>query len=195
MCGCPAVAGGARLRAAESASLTVSWRLGLHAESAPRCRLLSALFIAPPPHPPAPMGEEGGWGLSRRRELKVNVRRHNGEGPPHEEEARFSSPPHDYLHGAASTINILQRSVWRAPRRGGGLGESSRQRGFEVFPGIYREPGRPRSRLRRANTTRRPDSLSKRHVCSALSAATRSPPTLFVQPAVEDHRFPVNARN
>lgn len=63
LCGWPEVAGGGRLRAAESAS--VSWRLGLHAESAPRCRLLSALFLAPPPQ--APMGEEGGWGLSRRR--------------------------------------------------------------------------------------------------------------------------------
>lgn len=73
------------------------------------------------------MGEEGGRGLSRRRELKVNVRRHNGEGPPppHEGEAHFRSPPHDRLHGAAAAINILQRSVWRAQRRDAGLADSS----------------------------------------------------------------------
>ncbi|TWW72200.1 Zinc finger protein DPF3 [Takifugu flavidus] len=78
------VAGGGRLRAAESASLTLPW-----------------------------VRREGGGCLVA--ELKVNVRRHNGEGPPppHEGEARFSSPPHDYLGGAAPTINILQRHLQR----------------------------------------------------------------------------------
>lgn len=187
LCSWPEVAGGGRLRAAETAWLPVSCRLGLHAQSAPCCWLLAALFLAPP----APMGEEGGWGLSRRRELKVNVCRHNGEGlpPPHEAEARFRSPPPDCLHAAASMINILQRSVWWVQRcRDGRFTESSSQRGFEVFPGIHKESGQPRSRLQRANTTRRPecsfqrpafapfcllDPLSSHAVCSAREMSWR----------------------
>lgn len=138
LCGWPEVAGGGRLRAAESASLTVSWRLGLHAESAPRCRLLSALFLVPPPQLPWVRREGGGCLVA---ELKVNVRRHNGEGPPppHEGEARFSSPPHDYLGGAAPTINILQRSVWWVQRRHGGLAAGSEA--LKFFQASTKNPG------------------------------------------------------
>lgn len=151
--------------------------------SSPLQAAVGSIFSPPPPARPPQLPwvrKEGGGCLVA--ELKVNVRRHNGEGPPppHEGEARFSSPPHDYLRGAAPTINILQRSVWWVQRRHGGRAASS-SRAFEVFPGIYKESGRPRSGLQRANTTRRPDSLSKLRVCSALSAPTCSPPTVFVQ--------------
>lgn len=138
-------------------------------ETGAACRissLLSALFLGPP----APMGEEGGWGLSRRRELKVNVCRHNGEGlpPPHEGEARFRSPPHHHLRSTASMINILQRSVWWVQRCDGRLTKSSSQRGFEVFPGIHKESGQPPSRLQRANLTRRPDCSFQSSVFALL---------------------------
>lgn len=77
----------------ESVSLSdgVLEGLGLHAESAPCCRLLPALFLAPPQLPSVERGREGGeGGLSRRGELKVNVCRHNGEGLlPHGGRANF----------------------------------------------------------------------------------------------------------
>lgn len=83
----------------ESVSLSdgVLEGLGLHAESAPCCRLLPALFLAPPSSHGLREGERGRegkdggeGGLSRRGELKVNVCRHNGEGLlPHGGRANF----------------------------------------------------------------------------------------------------------
>lgn len=137
-----------------------AWLAHGELETGAACRISSPLQAAvgsifSPPQLPWGRREGGGCLVA---ELKVNVRRHNGEGPPppHEGEARFSSPPHHYLGGAAPAINILQRSVWWVQRRHRGLGK---QRGFEVFPGIYKESGRPGRGLQRANTTRRPDWL------------------------------------
>lgn len=77
----------------ESVSLSdgVLEGLGLHAESAPCCRLLPALFLAPPSSHRLREGGRGvEGGLSRRGELKVNVCRHNGEGLlPHGGRANF----------------------------------------------------------------------------------------------------------
>lgn len=70
----------------------------------------------------------------------------------------------------ASMINILQRSVcWVQQRCHGRLAKSSSQRGFEVFPGIHKESGRPRRRLQRAHSTRGPDSSFQSSVFAQLS--------------------------
>lgn len=157
-----------------------SWRLGLHADSAPCCRLLSALFLAPPP---TPVGEEGGWALSRHRELKVNVCRHNeGLLPQHGGEARFNCP-HGYRRAAAAMINILQRAVWWVQQRcDGRLAKSSSRLGFEVFSRL--PPRIQPARKPSAACKYEPQTLTPAFGASCLRCfvcSTRSPPTLFVQ--------------
>lgn len=159
-------------------------------ETGAACRISSPLqaavgsIFSPPPQLPWVRREGGGCLVA---ELKVNVRRHNGEGPPppHEGEARFSSPPHDYLRGAAPTINILQRSVWWVQRRRGGLAAVSEP--LKFFQASTKNPGGHEAVC---NVQIQPAAL----LC--LLRPARLPRCLFSSPwKTSSSRVQVNARN
>lgn len=128
LCSWPEVAGTGQQPESVSLSDGVLKGLGLHAESAPCCRLLPTLFLAPTtPTPQLPWVERdggkgwvGGWGwggLSRRGELKVNVCRHNGEGLlPHGGRAHFKAARLPVVSSPHLCSPLpLQRSAASAP--------------------------------------------------------------------------------
>lgn len=123
------------------------------------------------------MGERGGWGLSRRRELKVNVCRHNGEGrpPPRQGErpvleALLASALHDQYSAEACLVGAAL--PWKTRK------QAAVSEGFEVFPGVTKDHGAVCSvQIPAADLTAA--SRAPRWLC--FFCPTRSPPTLLVR--------------